>query len=106
MFVFIEGPFEGEVLVVVPYFYLGIVWAGDDERFAGMDDDCSNEIVVRLEILHLFHRVVVEHAHVEIVRTADNPVFAADEFDGADGEGRCLKGANAGLAHGIITLLE
>lgn len=66
----------------------------------------SNEIVMRLEILDLFHGVVVEHADMEIVWSTDNPVFTTDELDSADRKSRCLEGANAGLTHRIITLLE
>lgn len=92
-----EGAFEHEILIVVPNLDFGVVGAGDDEGLAGMHNNSSDEIGVCFEIFDLFHSVVVEDSHVEIVRPADDPVFAAQELDGSDGEGGGFEGADAGL---------
>ena len=101
----VECPLETESSLVVPYLYFCIVRTGDYVRLGRVDDDASDEIVMSLKGLHLLHRIVVEHSHLEIIAAGQHPVLATYKFDSTDGEGRSFDCAYAGLCDARDTLL-
>lgn len=74
------------LFIPVPGFDSHIVTAGKDDRGRRMNGQASDIVRMGLESDNFFMGVVVEDAELVIVGASDEPVFASDEFDAADGD--------------------
>ena len=52
----------------------------DDERSIRVNLNISDIISMSLPRLNFFHRVVIIHSKMHIVRTGNNPLFPHDKF--------------------------
>ena len=77
--------------VPVPQLDEHVVRGREDVRQRRVDGDRPDVVGVRLKRRHLLVRVVVEHAHLHVVRTRHDPVLAGDKLARAHRQLRHLK---------------
>ena len=75
----LQGFHQGEVVVPIPDLDRRVIRGGQDVTLRGMDHQASDVIRVRVKSFDLLHCVVVEHANLEIVTPANQPLFSCDE---------------------------
>lgn len=81
----------------IPELDCHVIGCGQNERLSGVDDDRSNVVGMSLERRDLLGRIVVVNTELEVVRTANNPVFAGNEASSSYGDIGEFEGFNNGL---------
>ncbi len=74
-----------EIIINIPNFNFSLVGCRDNVRFAGVNDDGSDEVIMRLELLNFLHSVVIKNTDYEIIGAANNPLLLHDKSDCPDG---------------------
>ena len=91
MLVLFKCSLQNKIFLIIPNFYLCVIWTTYEEGLCRMEYKSPNKIGVSVKWLYLLSGVIVKYSDLKIIWAADYPMLLWDEFDCSDWESWCLK---------------